>query len=159
MNAAQDIYNGLLFNVSEADEYAAEPGVALFLMVLVFLLTGFDESLATVEWDVRQTLKIEKSLRDAVMSGNGKLIYVLTDEGEVLNYAPNGRLRGRISVGDSIDGIKAGPREDILLLTSRKDSTVQIITLDFIYNINIKGSPFKGPADAPVVIATFNDFQ
>jgi hypothetical protein len=133
--------------------------LALFLMVLVFLLTGFDESLATVEWDVRQTLKIEKSPRDAVMSVNGKWIYVLTDGGEVLIYAPNGKLRDRISVGDSIDGIKAGPREDTLLLTSRKDSTVQIITLDFVYNIKVEGSPFKGPADAPVVIATFDDFQ
>jgi hypothetical protein len=133
--------------------------LALFLMVLVFLLTGFDESLATVEWDVRQTLKIEKSPRDAVMSVNGKWIYVLTDEGEILIYAPNGKLRDRISVGGSIDGIKAGPREDTLLLTSRKDSTVQIITLDFVYNIKVEGSPFKGPADAPVVIATFNDFQ
>jgi hypothetical protein len=132
---------------------------ALFLMVLIFLLTGFDESLATVEWDVRQTLKLGKELRDAVMSTNGKWIYVLTDEGEVLIYASNGRLKDRISVGDSIDGIKAGPREDTLLLTSRKDSTVQIITLDFIYNINVEGSPFKGPADAPVVIATFDDFQ
>ena len=132
---------------------------ALFLMVVIFLSTGFDESLATVEWDVRQTLKIEKRPRDAVVSVNGKWIYVLTDGGEILIYAPNGRLRDRISVGDSIDGIKAGPREDTLLLTSRKDSTIQIITLDFIYNINVEGSPFKGPADAPVVIATFNDFQ
>ena len=39
----------------------------LFLTALLFLLSGFDESLATVEWDVRQTLKIEKSPRDAVM--------------------------------------------------------------------------------------------
>lgn len=130
-----------------------------FLTILLFLLAGFAESFATVEWNVRHTLKIEKSPRDAVMSDNGKWIYVLTDEGEVLIYAPNGRLRGRIFVGDSIDGIKAGPREDTLLLTSRKDSTVQIITLDFIHNISIEGSPFKGPVDAPVVIATFNDFQ
>ncbi len=130
-----------------------------FLAILLFLLAGFAESFATVEWNVRHTLKIEKKLRDAVMSTNGKWIYVLTDESEVLIYAPNGRLRDRISVSDSIDGIKAGPREDTLLLTSRKDSTVQIITLDFIYNINVENSPFKGPTDAPVVIATFNDFQ
>ncbi len=130
-----------------------------FLAILLFLLAGFAESFATVEWNVRRTLKIEKKLRDTVMSTNGKWIYVLTDESEVLIYALNGRLRDRISVGDSIDGIKAGPREDTLLLTSRNDSTVQIITIDFVYNINVEGSPFKGPADAPVVIATFNDFQ
>ena len=84
---------------------------------------------------------------------------MLTEKGEVLIYTSNGTIQDRISVGDSIDGIKAGPREDILLLTSRKDSTLQIITLNFIQNFNIKDSPFKGSADAPVVIATFNDFQ
>ncbi len=128
-------------------------------MVMFFILALGAQSFAAVEWHVRKTLKIGKKPRDAVMSINGKWIYVLTDEGEILIYAPNGKIRDRISVGDSIDGIKAGPRENILLLTSRKDSTVQLITIDFIQNINVKGSPFKGPPDAPVVIVTFNDFQ
>ncbi|MFC1817158.1 YncE family protein [Thermodesulfobacteriota bacterium] len=132
---------------------------ALFLTVLIFLSAGVAESLAVVEWDVHKTLKIEKKPRDVVMSIKGKWIYVLTDEGEILIYASNGQLRDRISVGASIDGIKSGPREDILLLTNRKDATVQIITLNFIYNINVEGSPFKGLVDAPVVIATFNDFE
>ena len=131
----------------------------LFLLPLLFLSTGGVNSFATVEWDVRQILKTDKKPRDAVMSTSGKWIYVLTDEGQVLIYTPNGKLRDRISVGDSVDGIKTGPRDDILLLTSRKDSTVKIITLDFIFDINVEGSPFKGLVGAPVVIATFNDFE
>ncbi len=81
-----------------------------FAMVMFFILALGAQSFAAVEWDVRKTLKIEKKPRDAVMSINGKWIYVLTDEGEILIYAPNGKIRDRISVGDSIDGIKAGPR-------------------------------------------------
>jgi len=148
-----------LLRVAEKGVMPMNRKLALFFTILFFLFAGVAESLATVEWDIFQTLKIGKKLRDAVMSNNGRWIYVLTDEGEILIYAQNGRLRDRISVGDSIDGIKAGPREDILLLTSLKDATVQIITLDFIYPINVEGSPFKGLADAPVVIATFDDFQ
>lgn len=132
---------------------------AIFLTVLFFLSAGIAESLATVEWDVRKTLKIEKNFRDVTMSIKGKWIFVLTDKGEILIYAPNGKLKDRISVGDSVDGIKAGPRDEILLLTNRKEATVKIITLDFVFNINVEGSPFKGPVDAPVVIATFNDFE
>lgn len=45
------------------------------------------------------------------------------------------------------------------ILSSRTGSTVQLITLDFIQNINVTGSPFKGPADAPIAIAVFSDFQ
>jgi len=58
-----------------------------------------------------------------------------------------------------VDAIQAGPGEDILLLTSRKNRTVQVITVNFIRDINVSGSPFKGQADAPVVIAVFNDYQ
>ena len=129
------------------------------LTVLIFLLAGYAECFAVVELDILKTLKTEKPPRDVVMSLDGKQIYVLTDDGEILIYSPAGRLLDRISVGKTIDGIKQGPREGILLLTSRKDATVQIITLDLVKTINIEGAPFKGPADAPVVIVVFNDFQ
>ncbi len=132
---------------------------AVSLVTLFLLLGWFDDSPASVELDVIRTLKIEQTPRDVAVSLNGTRIFVLTDEGEVLIYSLNGRLKGRIFVGNSVDGIKPGPREDILFLSSRKDSTVQIVTLDFIQNINVLGSPFKGPADAPVVIAVFDDFQ
>ena len=129
------------------------------LTVLIFLLAGYAECFAVVELDILKTLKTEKPPRDVVMSLDGKQIYVLTDDGEILIYSPAGRLLDRISVGKTIDGIKQGPREGILLLTSRKDATVQIITLDLVKTINIEGAPFKGPADAPVVMVVFNDFQ
>ncbi len=132
---------------------------AVFLMTLLLVLTWFAYSPATVEWDVVKTLKTEKTPLDAAISPDGKWIFVLTDEGEVLIYSPDGTLKDRIAVGDSVDGIKVGTRQDILLLTSRKDSTVQIITLDFVQDINVSGSPFKGQADAPVAIVNYSDFQ
>jgi hypothetical protein len=39
------------------------------------------------------------------------------------------------------------------------NKTVEIVTIDFIQNINVSGSPFKGPEDAAVVIAVFDDFE
>jgi hypothetical protein len=114
---------------------------------------------AEVEWTLHRTFKTGKPPRDVEASVNGKWVFILTEQGEILIYAANGVLRDTIVVGDSIDGIKAGPREDILFLSSRKDSTIQLITLDFIQNINVTGSPFKGPADASIAIAVFSDFQ
>ena len=147
------------FRVAERGDVSMDRLLAILLTILLLLFGGPAESLATMEWNVLQTLNIEKTPVDAAMSTNGKWIYVLTDSGEVLIYEPGGRLRDRITVGAAVDGIMAGPREDILLLTSRKDATVKIITLDFVQNINLEGSPFKGPADAPVVIVNFSDFQ
>ncbi len=132
---------------------------AVFLVTLFLLFTWFASSSATVEWDVAGTLNLKEKPRDAAMALNGKWIFVLTEKGEILIYSSDGKLEDTISVGKSVEGIKVGPREDVLLLTSGKDKTVQIITLDFIQEINVSGSPFKGKVDAPVAVATFNDFE
>jgi len=132
---------------------------AAFLVTLFLLFTWLASSSATVEWDVAGTLNLKEKPRDAAMALNGKWIFVLTEKGEILIYSSDGKLEDTISVGKNVEGIKAGPREDVLLITSGKDKTVQIITLDFIQEINVSGSPFKGKVDAPVALATFNDFE
>jgi hypothetical protein len=133
--------------------------IAKFLLTLLLLFTLVAHSHAEVEWTLHKTFKTQHPPRDVETSVNGKWVFILTEQGEILIYASNGVLRDTIDVGDSIDSIKAGPRGDILFLSSRTDSTVQLITLDFIQNINVSGSPFKGLADAPVAIAVFSDFQ
>ena len=132
---------------------------AIFLVTLFLLFTWLASSPATVEWDVAGTLNLKEKARDAAISLNGKWIFVLTEKGKILIYSLDGKLKDTISVGKSVEGIKVGPREDLLLLTSGTAKTVQIITLDFIQEINVSGSPFKGNADAPIAVATFNDFQ
>jgi hypothetical protein len=143
----------------EKGEKRMKSRFAIFLVTLFVLVTWLASSSATVEWDVQSTLKLDKKVRDAAMSNNGKWIFVLTEKGEILIYTSAGKLEDTISVGQSVEGIRAGPREDVLLLTSGKAKTVQIITLNFIQEINISGSPFKGKAEAPVAVATFNDFE
>ena len=69
------------------------------------------------------------------------------------------KAEDEVSVGKHIDGIEVGPEEDILLLSSRKNKTVQILLLAFIQNFDISNSPFKGRVNAPVEIAVFGDFQ
>ena len=132
---------------------------AIFFVMLFLLFIWHASSPATVEWDVAGTLNLKEKARDAAISLNGKWIFVLTEKGEILIYSLDGKLKDTISVGKSVEGIKVGPREDVLLLTSGNAKTVQIITLDFIQEINISESPFKGNADAPVAVTTFTDFQ
>jgi hypothetical protein len=108
---------------------------------------------------VKKTLKIEKTPVDVAVSLNGRWVFVLTAQGSILIYSGDGRLEDEITVGNHVDGIKVGPEQDILLLTSRKNKTVEILVLDFIQNIDVSNSPFKGPADAVVTIAVFSDFQ
>jgi hypothetical protein len=131
----------------------------VFPLSLFIALGSASDSLPSVEWDIRSTLKLEVSPLDVAFSSNGRWVFVLTHQGEILIYSADGILNDKFTPGIHVDAIEACPREDILLLTSRKNRTVQVTTLNFICNINVSGSPFKGRPDAPVVIAVFNDYQ
>ena len=133
--------------------------LVVFLLVPVILITLCPQSSGRVDWDVKKTLKLEKTPVDVAVSLNGRWVFVLTAQGSILIYSGDGRLEDEIAVGKHVDGIKVGPEQDILLLSSRKNKTVEILVLDFIQNIDVSNSPFKGPADAAVTIAVFSDFQ
>jgi len=114
---------------------------------------------AAVDWDIQRTLNLDAAPLDMAMALNGKWIFVLTDRGFIHIYSTAGGPADKIEVGRHVDQIEAGPREDILLLKSTRDKTLQVLRLDFIQQINTAGSPFKGPADAPVTIVVFSEFQ
>jgi len=131
----------------------------IFFLIAVIFLTLSSPVKGEVEWDVKKTLKLESPPVDLAASLNGKYIYVLTDQGSILIYSVEGKLEDKISVGRQVDGIRVGPWEDVILLTSKKNKQVQILLLEFIKDIDVSNSPFKGPVDAPVQIAVFSDFQ
>ena len=131
------------------------------ILTSMMVLSAFSGIQASdkVEWEVHETLKLEAKPIDVAITYNGRKIFVLTDKGEILVYASGTTPEATIEVGKHVDQIRLGPRGDTLILSSGKNKTVEVITIDFIQTINISGSPFKGPEDAPVVIAVFDDFQ
>ena len=131
---------------------------ALLILPLLWIpwTAGAQES---VEWSSERTFKLEKSPVDVAYSNEGRWIFVLSDDGSLLVYTAEGRLADKISVGTHVSSIKAGPREHIVLLVSKQNKTVEEIALEFVYEIDTAGSPFKGKEGAPVVIALFNDYQ
>lgn len=131
----------------------------IFLTTFLTMVIFSAESFARVEWDVQQKLKMDTPPVDVAVSTDGKWIFVLNDSGNILIYSSDGKLEDKISVGSHVDQIRVGPKDNLLLLSSRKNKTVELLAIDFIQKINISGSPFKGSADAPVVIAVFSDFQ
>ena len=130
-----------------------------FLVVITMSLGLTMPALAKTDWQVRQKLQLDQTPIDMLVSSNNKWIYILTDDGQILIYAAGGRLKDSIQVGTHVDQIKAGPRDDILFLLSRESKSVQVISIDFTENIATRGSPTKGPLDAPVTVAVFSDFQ
>ena len=127
--------------------------------VLLTVLTTASWVLAAVEITPQKTLKTDGVPVDVAVTQDGNLTFVLTDSGSVLIYDRVGNLTDTVGIGPHIDQIEIGPRGERLFAASRQNKTVEIITLDFIHEINTLGSPSKGPHEAAVVIAVFSDFQ
>jgi DNA-binding beta-propeller fold protein YncE len=134
---------------------------SIIVLNLIVVLGVFTNGLASdnVEWNILKTLQLDATPIDVAITPDGRRIFVLTDQGEILVYSSTQNVEGKIDVGQHVDQLKLGPRGDTLILTSGENKTVQIITLDFIQKINTAGAPFKGTEDAAVVIAVFDDFQ
>jgi hypothetical protein len=55
--------------------------------------------------------------------------------------------------------ISSSPSGDFLLLADSTANTLEIVKLDYVVDIDISNLPFKGPENAPVLIAVFSDYQ
>jgi len=130
-------------------------GLLSALLIIVGAAAG---SFASVEWGLERTLQMDQSPLDVAVSPDGKYIFVLTESG-IFVYSQDGKLEDKIDVGYPVDQMKIGPGGKRLFITSRKNKTVQAVTIDFIVDINVSGSPYKGRQDASVVIAVFSDYQ
>jgi ABC-type uncharacterized transport system permease subunit len=131
------------------------------LITMAIVLGALTNVLASdnVEWNVYKSMQLDETPIDVALTADGRRIFVLTDQGQVLIYSSTDKMEAKIDVGKHVDQIKLGPRGETLILRSGKNKTVELVTLDFIQKISTTGSPFKGPENAPVVIAVFDDFQ
>lgn len=131
-------------------------------LLVILLAAGGAVSIplhAAVQVASERTLEVNEDILDVAVTLSGKWIYVLTGKGEVLIYSGSGQLHDRISVGPGVDGIRVGPREETLVLTSRREKRIRVVVLDFGERIQSSGSPFKGREDAPVEVIVFSGFQ
>ena len=133
--------------------------IIVFSVLMVLGSVTMSHAAASVDWDVEKTLQLKSEPVDVAVSPDGRRIFVLNDLGQILIYSSEGSFLDKIVVGKQFDHVTVSPRGDQLILNSRKKKSVQVINLDFIQDINVSGSPFKGPENAPVVIAIFDDFE
>ena len=62
-------------------------------------------------------------------------------------------------MSESVVSIGTSPNGDYLMLADSKNKTLEMVKISFVVDIDISGLPFKGPANAPVVVAVFSDYQ
>ena len=134
--------------------------IYLLSSVCYLLLPAFaPASHAKTRWEVYQNLQLPYAPVDMQISADGAWLYVLSQKGDLMIYSTAGKLKDTIALGPGVDRIKTGPREGILFLLNSKDNTLKVVGINIVEEIDIQGSPVKGPSSAPVTIAVFSDFQ
>jgi hypothetical protein len=131
----------------------------IFLFVIISWVSVPQFIYAEIDLTLIKQTNLDVQPLDIATSVDGKLIFVLT-RGEILIYSiDEDKVTERISIDKAFDRVTSAGKNNILILTSSTSKTLKIIQVDFIYNIVLDGLPFKGPADAVVTIAVFDDYQ
>lgn len=112
-----------------------------------------------INWNVEKTWNLPAKPMDLVYSLDGKRVFILTDQHNVLVYDNQGVLTGTIPVDKGVSAIDIAARGERLFLINQETKSFSDLAIDFIVDINTVGSPFLGLATAPVTIVLFTDFE
>ena len=131
----------------------------IFLLFIMSWVLVPQSIYAEIDLTLIKQTNLDVQPLDIATSADGKMIYVLA-RGEILIYSiEEGRVSNRIPIDKNFDKLTYAAKDNILILTSSSSKTLKIIQVDFIYNVALDGLPFKGPSDAAVTIAVFDDYQ
>ena len=131
----------------------------LVLILFISVTVAPSACLADVNGRILAKLTLQVSPLDMSTSKDGRWLYLLTAPGDLLIYSSDGQYNGKIEVGRGFDQVEAGATEDQVYLLNRKEKRIQVVEVTYTFDIDTTRSPYKGPADAPVVIVEYTDFQ
>jgi WD40 repeat protein len=132
--------------------------ICILLAALIFCFSGL--VMAEVIKGDSKTFELGANPIDITTSGDGKYTFILAQGGKVFIFDNTvGQVTDTLSVSESVVSIGTSPSGDFLLLANSKNKTLEMVKISFVVDIDISGLPFKGPANAPVVVAVFSDYQ
>lgn len=132
--------------------------ILIFFLFIGLLCAPF-HCFASVDWEIKHFFTTEHSPIDIAYAAEDGLYFVLTKGGTLYIYSEKGKQKGKIPVDPAMNRIAVSAQGDKVILSSEQHKTVQEISITFQVNIGTEGAPFLGPADAPVTLVVFSDFQ
>jgi hypothetical protein len=135
------------------------PLIGLVFCAVFCLVATVQFACAEVDLKIIKRINVKEKQLDVAASADGEFIFILVP-GEVLVYSiPNESVTDRIQIDEAFDSMTYSAKNNTLILGSSAGRALSIIQVERVYNIVLSGLPFKGPADAPVAIAVFEDYQ
>jgi hypothetical protein len=127
-------------------------------LTILFLATPVLSADRFEQLDTREISLPGKAV-DLAVAADGTFTFVLTDHGEVAVYDAAGTRIQTMNVGSGYERLDYDSNGNRLVLGGSGQQELKVITLVMRYDIDTEASPYRGPQDAPVTIAVFNDFQ
>jgi protein-disulfide isomerase len=133
--------------------------ITLLLLTLLLALLLAAPAFAELERSVIRSQPLDGvplSISQSVKDGR---LFVLLKGGEVQILDAGGRKQESFQVGPDITTIAASADSQLLYLGNGRSQQLQLMRLAMVYPLPDNDSASKGPADAPVTITLFDDFQ
>jgi len=131
----------------------------LCLFALTIVIASWLPCLAETDLEVLNRIELEATPLDVAVSDDGLWVYVLTDDARLYIYTREGHLQGTVDVPQGSQQIAASPIEDVLVVANSVEHSLETVRIDLEHTFSSEDSPTLGPADAPVTIVEFTDFE
>jgi thiol-disulfide isomerase/thioredoxin len=131
----------------------------LFVLVLLLGTLLWQPCRAEVDLEILRNFAVDAAPLDVAVSADGRWIYVLTGDARLHIYSPAGELKGTVAVPPGSQRVATGPGDDVLFVANSENRTVQTVRVNLQHEFTSAQSPTRGPADAPVTLTLFTDFE
>jgi protein-disulfide isomerase len=133
--------------------------VTLCLFALLIVIVSWQMCLAETDLEMLKRIELNATPIDVAVSDDGLWVYVLTDTARINVYNREGELQGSVAVPEGSRQIAVSPIEGAIYIGNSKDRTLQIVRINLEHTFSLDNAPTLGPANAPVTIVEFTDFE
>ena len=128
------------------------------LLMLGFILAAVSVG-AEMQVELNKRQPLGKTPLDIAQSVSDGRLFVLLEGGTVQIFSANGQVQERFQADPEVTTLEVSPDGKRLYLGNAKRNELQFIELSIVYDLPVNNSATKGPADAPVTLTLFDDFQ
>ncbi|MEN8687167.1 MAG: thioredoxin domain-containing protein [Desulfuromonadales bacterium] len=132
--------------------------IRVALLMLGFILTAVSVG-AEMQVELNKRQPLGKTPLDIAQSVSDGRLFVLLEGGTVQILSANGEIQERFQADPDVTTLEVSPDGKRLYLGNAKRNELQLIDLSVVYELPVNNSATKGPADAPVTLVLFDDFQ